>query len=95
MYKIIKYFYLLIALGFTDIAHHFHPVAFMFTSNETGADYDHFFESSIETCTQNYVVFDSRFMVSDAARAILNSIKKAFPDCQYSMCWFHLKMNGR
>jgi hypothetical protein len=34
-------------------------------------------------------------MVSDAARAIVNSIKKAFPDCQYLMCWFYLKMNVR
>jgi hypothetical protein len=55
----------------------------MFTSNETGADYDHFFESFIETCTKNDVVFDPKFMFSDAARAIVNSIKKAFPDCQY------------
>ena len=71
-YKIIKYCYPLIAvLGFTDIAHHFHPVTFMFTSNETGADYDHFFESFIETCTQNDVVFDLQFMVSDAARVII------------------------
>jgi hypothetical protein len=48
----------------------------MLTSNETGADYDHFFESFIETCTQNDVVFDQKFMFSDAARAAFK-FKKA------------------
>jgi len=33
-----------------------------------------FFESFIETCTKNDVVLDPKFMVSDAARAIVNSI---------------------
>jgi len=46
-------------------------------------------KSIIETCTQNDIVFDPQFMVSDTARAIVNLIKKAFPNCQYLMCWFH------
>jgi hypothetical protein len=39
-------------------------------------------KSFIETFTLNYILFDSQFMVSDAARAIVNLIKKAFPNCQ-------------
>ncbi len=38
-------------------------------------------KSFIETCTQNDIVFDPQFMVWDAARDIVNSIKKAFMDC--------------
>ena len=52
-------------------------------------------KSIIETCTQNDIVFDPQFMVWDAARDIVNLIKKAFPNCQYLMCWFHLKINVR
>jgi hypothetical protein len=53
-------------------------------------------KSFIETCTQNDIVFDPQVIVSDAARIIVNLIKKAVPDCQsYLMCWFHLKMNVR
>ncbi len=52
-------------------------------------------KSIIETCTQNDIVFDPQFMVSDAARIIINLIKNAFPDFQYLIYWFHLKMNVR
>ena len=44
-YKIIKYFYPLLALGITDFDHHFHPIAFMVTSHETEEDFKYFFTS--------------------------------------------------
>jgi hypothetical protein len=52
-------------------------------------------KSFIETYTLNDFVFDPQFMASDAARAIVNLIKKAFPDCQYLMCRFHRRVLNR
>jgi len=39
-------------------------------------------KSKKKSFTLNDIVFDSQFMASDAARAIVNLIKKAFPNCQ-------------
>jgi hypothetical protein len=44
-YKIVKYNYPLIVLGYTDLNRTFFPVSFMFTSHEQTADFEHFFES--------------------------------------------------
>ncbi|MBI3231988.1 MAG: hypothetical protein HYZ51_02825, partial [Candidatus Doudnabacteria bacterium] len=58
-YKINKYVYPLIAFGFTDLFHTFHPLAYMFTTHEEKVDFYHFFESFIDLT----VCFDLPFHV--------------------------------
>ena len=53
-YKIVKYSYPLIVFGFSDRSRKFYPIAFMFTSHEEVRDYEHFFDSflnTIKNCT--------------------------------------------
>jgi hypothetical protein len=41
-YKISSHGYPLVAYGITDMQGHYHPIAFMLTSNESTADFVHF-----------------------------------------------------
>ena len=52
-YKIVKYNYPLIVFGFSDLAHRFHPIFFMYTSHETEADYDHF-KGNVQFIKKNF-----------------------------------------
>ena len=92
-YKIVKYSYPLIILGFTDVQRQFQPLVFMFTSHEQTQDYDYFFESVLDICDRLHIEFKPKFIISDAASAIANSIKRNLPNTVYLMCWFHLKQN--
>ena len=94
-YKIVKYSYPLIVLGFTDLQKQFFPICFMFTSHEQEDDYNHFFESFLDICDRHNIKFKPKFIVSDACRALVNAMKNYLPNCKYLMCWFHLKMNVR
>ena len=41
-YKITSHGYPLVACGITDLQGHYHPIAFMLTSNESKVDFVHF-----------------------------------------------------
>ena len=100
-YKIVKYNFPLIVLGVTDINRTFHPICYMFTSHETEDDYDHFFDRLLIECDCFGFKFEPKYMCSDAAAAIANSVEKFFAterskyfsNCILIMCYFHLRMN--
>ena len=94
-YKIVKYSYPLIVFGFSDQQRQFYPLAFMFTSHEQEADYNHFLGNFKRLCNQFDINFQPKFIVSDASKAISNAIKSSLPGCVQLMCWMHLKMNVR
>ena len=66
MFKIVKYNYPLIVLGYTDLKRQFFPVCFMFNSHEAIEDFDHFFDSMKKLGDQFNFVFELKFLVSDA-----------------------------
>ena len=94
-YKIVKFCFPLIVFGFTDVSRRFYPIAYMFTSHEKQANYEHFFNSLLEICKNLHINLNPTFMVSDACHAIANAILKCFPKTILLMCWFHLKQNVR
>ena len=94
-YKIIKHNFCLIGFGFTDLARHFYPVCYMFSSHETTVDYTRFFTEFLDIYNKASVSFKLAYMVIDASHSMANAIKKCFPDCVILMCWFHLKQNIR
>ncbi len=57
-YKIIKYRYPLIVFGFTGINRKFFPLAMMFVSHETDADFDHLFKSFESVVAKLELQFD-------------------------------------
>ena len=100
-YKIVKYNYPLIILGITDMERRFHPICYMFTSHEQQVDYDFFFDSLLAICKSFDLKFEPKFICTDAAAAIANSItthfsvetSPNFSNCVIIMCYFHLRMN--
>ena len=73
----------------------------MFSSHEQEVDYDHFFDSLLAECKSLGLKFEPKFICTDAAHAIANSIKSHFSvenspnysNCVIIMCYFHLRMN--
>ena len=65
--------------GFSDLAHKFHPLAFMFTSHETESDFSHFFKS-LEGILLQILNIDLKKIFKntmiDACQAMANCIKK-------------------
>ena len=100
-YQIVKYNYPLMILGVSDMARQFHPICYMFTSHEKEEDYDHFFQSIIVECESFGFKFEPKFICTDAASAIANSVEaffsnvesKFYSQCVLIMCYFHLRMN--
>jgi hypothetical protein len=95
-YKIIKYFYLVILFGSTDINRVFFPICFIITSHEKTSNFIHFFES-LNAIAQKCLDFgfQPRFIVTDACKAMNKAISKIYKECTNLMCWFHLKYNVR
>lgn len=56
-YKIVKYNYPLIVLGYTDLKRKFFPVSFMFTSHEKIDDFNHFLTSFIKVDLKLYLIY--------------------------------------
>lgn len=94
-YKIVKYNYPLLVLGYTDLKGQFFPVAFMYTSHEKVEDFDHFFTSFMNVCNAFNFEFKPKYLVSDAWKATANSIARLLPETIHLMCYFHLKFNIR
>lgn len=70
----------------------FHPIAYMLISNETAADFEHFFRSlqAALAIVLPDVVFDMKYCFTDAALAMRNGIHRIWPLCIVLMCWFHV-----
>ena len=66
----------LIVFGFSDLTLKFHPLFFMFTSNETEADYDHFFHSMKELLKSSNIDFDNLYKN-------IRSRKSSIPKSEY------------
>ena len=94
-YKIVKYSYSLVIIGFTDIERKFWPVAFMFSSHEQIPDFEHFLNSLLNLCKTFQINFYPRYIIIDACSAMESAINKIFPSSILLMCWFHLKQNIR
>ena len=60
----------------------------MFTSHETEQDYHHFFNSIVGLLESFQIAFSPRYMVTDAAQAMANSIKKKIQIVQLSCAFF-------
>ena len=94
-YRIVKQAFPLLVFGISDIHRAFHPMAFMFLSHWCEKDFDYFFISLTELADKLDLSYDFHYIMQDADRASLNSIRKNFPDSTNLMCFFHLMQNVR
>ncbi|CAF0754992.1 unnamed protein product [Brachionus calyciflorus] len=85
-YKIIKFNYLLIVFGLTDIERKIFTICFMFSSHEQQKDFDFFFTSLIDLCQKFDINFSPEFLIIDACKAMALSIKKNLIGCASFIC---------
>lgn len=89
--------YPLIVIGNTDSNRSFYPLAFALTSTESTDDYNFVF-SALKSAIRRLCnkKFKPEVIVSDGAKAIVNSFYNTFPSAQqHVMCYFHVKQNVR
>lgn len=78
-YKIVWQGYPLFVIGTTDLGRHFHPILFALCMEEKTEDYEFVIRSMTNAVFVHFgVVISPRFLISDAAQAIINDFKKNF-----------------
>ena len=67
----------------------------MFTSHEQEADYDHFFDSLLVECKCLGLKFEPKFICTDAAHPIANSIEYHFSDEKKDYFCINIEMDSQ
>lgn len=92
-YKVNEHDYPLIVVGGIDLNQRFHILAYSVTTKEESRNYKFLFQAMKNNI---WILFHKKWtpeiIVSDAAGAISNGFRDAFPesDKKYVMCWFHV-----
>ncbi len=81
------------ALGITDIAAEFHPIAYCVTSHEKEEDFIAFFSAVKKLSAELELSFNPDFLMMDALNATYNAASKIFPDTTILMCFSHMMQN--
>jgi hypothetical protein len=93
-YKLLWNGFPFLVLGLYDIVHQFHPVAFLFTSNEDTISYDFLLQTLRNEVYHLFgFSFYCNFSVSDNSDEIFSSVLKHFPECTMVNCYAHMCRN--
>lgn len=71
-----------------------HPVAFMLTSHECAEDYEFFYSSLKNVCSNLNIQITISYLMQDACKAESSALRNSFGNSTIIlMCWFHVMLN--